>query len=189
MKLLPFDELNNLRTRVEVQMTIAQATGNRKKFREWCEDEILDLLLLAYTFGCEDANEMLGTEIAPTFSEMESSVYKKVAGKDFAERIAEYAETGTVDEIMRVAETDAHRVYNEAEMNTADEVAKTGRQILKTWSTMGDDRVRDTHDYLEGTTVPYDAEFYTYDGDHAFAPGGFEFPENNVNCRCWTVLS
>lgn len=172
-----------------MQWTMAETQSERKKLRKWCEDEVLDLLLLAYTFGCEDANEMLGTEIAPTYEEMRSSIYKKIAGKDFRQRIAEYTESGTVDDIMRVAETDSHRVYNEAEMDTAGVAAKGGAKILKRWETMGDDRVRDTHDYLEGMTVPYDAEFYTYDGDHAFAPGGFELAENNVGCRCWTVLS
>lgn len=179
MKLLPFDELNNLRTRVEVQMTIAQATGDRKKFKEWCEDEILDLLLLAYTFGCEDANEMLGTEIAPTFTEMEDSVYKKIAGKDFAERIAEYAESGTVDEIMRVAETETHRVYNEA-CNTT---AIMGGATKKTWNCMFHNS-RDTHIYLHGTTVPIDAKFYTFMGNSAYYPGQFGVAEEDCNCNC-----
>lgn len=49
---------------------------------------------------------------------------------------------------------------------------------------MMDDRVRDTHSYLEGMEVPYNARFYTYDGDSAEAPGMFSLPENNINCRC-----
>ena len=64
-------------------------------------------------------------------------------------------------------------------------VKQTGHEaVTKTWVTMKDDRVRETHDYLEGTTVHYDCEFFTYDGDHSQYPGGFSKPENNVNCRC-----
>jgi uncharacterized protein with gpF-like domain len=54
----------------------------------------------------------------------------------------------------------------------------------KRWRTMNDDRVRDTHDYLEGMVVPFSERFYSYDGDSAEYPGGFALPENNINCRC-----
>ena len=184
MKLLPTDEISNLRTRIEIQLTIAKATGDRKKFRDWCEDSILDLLLLAYTFGCEDANEMLGTEIAPTFKEMEDSVYKPIAGKTFAERIAEYAESGSVDDIMRVAETESHRVYNEASYNTA----VYGGATKKTWNCMFHNS-RDTHIYLHGTTVPIDAKFYTFMGNSAYYPGEFGVAEEDCNCQCVLTYS
>ena len=55
---------------------------------------------------------------------------------------------------------------------------------MKRWQTMMDDRVRDTHSYLEGMEVPYNEDFWTYDSDHAPAPGMFNRPENNINCRC-----
>lgn len=195
MNLLPSDELNDLRSRIQFQLIDREnwTASDVKKFRKWCEDEILDLLLMAYTFGCEDANEMLYTQIAPTYEEMRKSIYKKVAGKDFVERIDEYAESGTVEDIMRVAETDSHRVYNDASVKTAKEAIQSGKvdgsNLFKTWNTMLDDRVRDTHMYLEGVTIPFDADFYTYDGDHAFEPGGFELPENVIGCRCYLTYS
>lgn len=52
-----------------------------------------------------------------------------------------------------------------------------------------DEKVRDTHQYLEGMTVGIDEDFWTYDNDHASAPGMFEFAENNVNCRCELLFS
>ena len=143
-------------------------------------DELLDLFLLAYSNGCEDANDMLGTEIAPTYAEMHDSIYRKVAGKDFVQRVSEYLPECAIEDIMRVADTDMHRIYNEGSFTTAT----LGGAKYKTWRTMLDDRVRDTHQYLEGTTVPINAEFYTYDGDHAMYPGMFELPENSINCRC-----
>lgn len=84
------------------------------------------------------------------------------------------------DAIIRIAETETHRDANTAALETATRAGATS----KTWVTMLDDRVRDTHIPLEGVSVPIDAEFYTWDGDHAQAPGLFEFAENNINCRC-----
>ena len=60
--------------------------------------------------------------------------------------------------------------------------------ITKHWVTMRDDKVRDTHDYLEGTEVPFNEDFYTYNGDHAPFPGMFGVPEEDVNCRCIVEL-
>jgi hypothetical protein len=54
---------------------------------------------------------------------------------------------------------------------------------------MMDEKVRDTHQYLEGMTVGIEEDFWTYDNDHASAPGLFEFAENNVNCRCELLFS
>ena len=64
-----------------------------------------------------------------------------------------------------------------------------GQPLYKIWGTMLDEKVRDTHAYLEGMKVPLDAEFYTYDGDHAQAPGGFTDANNNCNCRCALDIS
>lgn len=87
--------------------------------------------------------------------------------------------------ITRIAETEMHRIANTAALDTA----KYAGAKYKTWATMLDDKVRDTHDYLEGETVDIDDDFYTYDGDHASAPGLFELAENNVNCRCELLFS
>ena len=54
---------------------------------------------------------------------------------------------------------------------------------------MGDEKVRDLHDYLDGMTIPIDAEFYTYNGDHAYYPSQFGVAEEDCNCRCWVTFS
>lgn len=56
--------------------------------------------------------------------------------------------------------------------------------VFATWATMRDDRVRETHDYLEGMTQLFGRRFYSFDGDSARFPGDFSLPDNNVNCRC-----
>lgn len=109
------------------------------------------------------------------------SIFRKFDGKDFTDRVREYAELGNANEILRVVETDGNRVYNTGGVEGARKSGATS----KTWRTMKDDRVRDTHDYLEGVTVGIDEKFFTYDGDSARYPGDFEAPQNSIGCRCW----
>lgn len=185
--ILPFDELNNIMGQIESESFEVTVDGKTVKLYnvDACVDIVLDALIMAYVYGVDYANETLGTNIPPTKESMQEAIYKKVADKDFEQRIREYAEDGKLPEIQRVIETDMTRVFNEGTLATGN---KAGAK-MKTWLTMMDDRVRDTHSYLEGMTVPIDAEFYTFDGDHAAAPGGFMSAENNVNCRCILGLS
>lgn len=87
---------------------------------------------------------------------------------------------------MRVAETDSTRIYNTGVVDGGKASGVKG--VKKQWVTMDDDRVRSTHEYLQGMVVPLEDDFYTYDGDHAPAPGLFSDPSNVVNCRCTLIL-
>ena len=144
------------------------------------EDAIEDLLILAYMNGVEAVNKMLDAAIKADELDAARSVFAEIKGKTFVDRVREYAETEDVEAIRRVVDTETHRVYNEASMYAA---RKAGAKE-KTWVTMLDEKVRDTHDYLESMTIPIEDRFYTFDGDSADAPGGFENAENNCGCRC-----
>lgn len=139
------------------------------------------MLIDMYLLGWSDVSD---TEADP--DTMYDSVYQEVAGETWEQRIREYVlGGGTVGEIARVIDTESHRVLNQGIYDSADELQRTqGVRLNKTWRTMLDNRVRDTHDYLEGVTIPLHDWFYTYDGDSALAPGGFSKPENVINCRC-----
>lgn len=182
---LLFDELNLLRT----DLTEAYNTyGSLKKIptEHGLGDILLDYLIYAYVMGVEDVDDTFGTmtEIEP--EDVERVVYRKIADKDFRQRVDEYVEEdGTVEDIMRIAETDTTRIYNEAGLETAERVGAK----YKTWNTMMDDRVRDSHQYIERVKVGVNDRFYTFDGDSALSPGGFTLPENNCGCRCWLTFS
>ena len=189
MTILPIDEVNALEDKLVVHF---EDNGKgRIKSKEDAEDiidELLDLFLLAYSSGVNATNGELGTSNLPSIDSVETAVNKNIAGKTFRDRVMDYYENGgTLYDIKRIAETDATRIYNQG---TIDAVIANDMQYLtqKWWHTRLDDRVRDTHDYLEGVSVPIDAEFYTFDGDHADGPGTFELPENNINCRCWLEI-
>ena len=181
---LPIDELNTLETRLTQQFAGGLPTS--RKEQEDIIDELLDLFLLAYAMGNSITNNSLMSDYAPSVDEVMKVVNEKVAGKTWKERVEEYFDNGgTGADIVRIADTEAHRIANTA----AFETAKQAGAKSKTWVTMADERVRDTHQYLEMETVGIDEDFYTYDGDHAPAPGLFELAENNVNCRCELIFS
>lgn len=177
---LPFDEINQLN----------ESIRKRFKDKEQIEpedilDEMLDLFLLTYATANRVTGESLGYEYEPTTEEVMETVNKTVAGETWRQRAEDYLENGgSAEDLVRIVETESHRIANESSLRTAGKAGAT----KKKWVTMLDDKVRDTHIYLEGQTVPYDADFYTFDGDHARAPGLFTLPENNINCRCELIF-
>lgn len=169
--MLPFDEINRMsRETITTESSAAEA-----------EDFVEDILLMAYALGYEEITELLGISAEADPAKIYEVLDMDIAGKTYRDRIREYAEAGNLEDIYRVIETESHRVFETAKYDTAVE---SGVPLRKRWDTMLDDRVRDTHSFIEGVSVPLDAKFYTYDGDSALFPGGFSLPQNNVNCRC-----
>lgn len=185
--LLWFDELNKFTDSLSGfsnPFPDGETTKEKKDIRDysmWCHDSILDLLIMAYVFGCEEANDELGTKVEIDETEMRETIFRVVEGKTFEDRISEYIENQDIDGIVKVVTTEGHNAINSGSHKTA---TKAGAKS-KTWVTMQDLKVRDTHDYLDGVTIPIDAEFITYNGDKAQHPGGFGEPEEDINCRCW----
>ena len=186
--LMPFDELNALREQL-VYGQFTDADGKRRyvyTYRE-LEDEFEDILIMSYVLGSSAAGEMLGIEATADVNEMDRAINKKVAGKTWRDRLREQlANGGTVEEIMRIAETESHRDTNEGIYDIASD---SGLDLYKTWETMEDDRVREAHEEIQGQTVPFDDVFVTWDGHEARFPGDFDTPELNVNCRCYLSVS
>ena len=186
MPLLPIDELNALPETLAVHFEDGKIRSRRDA--EDIIDELLDLFLLAYASGVTSANGELGTGIEIPFDDVQDVVYRSVAGETWEQRVWNwYDEGGTIADIYRIAETETTRIYNGGVQDVADRVNDPG--VYKRWVTMEDERVRATHEWIDGVTIPYNAEFYTFDGDHAFGPGGFEKAQNNVNCRCAIELT
>lgn len=183
-----FDELHALASEMYEKTRLLPKEKRKKEIT----DEIEELLLLACVFGYERVRNIVPEGFAELLSEpsaesLVSTIYEPVAGQNFKERIASHIEEQTLSEedLRKIIETDFHR----CEETTAFETAKraeeiTGLQAFKVWETMQDEKVRDTHWYIEGVEVPLDGRFYTFDNDSARFPGDFTYAENNVNCRC-----
>ena len=177
-----FDELDQFLDTFRT-LKIDHSEEKRQVEEEDIIDEMLDLYLLGFYEGSKDAGYELGVTVEPSVEEAKKVINEPIAGKTYKDRVREYLSgTGNpAEEIARVAETDSVRIYNEAKLLTAKKYGAT----QKTWATMEDNRVRDTHYFLQDVTVPIDGRFYTYDGDSAPAPAQFSKASNNVNCRCW----
>lgn len=186
--LMPFDDLNALRLSL-VYGQYTDADGKRRYVSTYAdlEDEFEDILIMSYILGNKAAGEMLGIEPTVDVDAMEKAVNKKIADKTWRERLREQLDNGgTVEDIMRIAETESHRDTNEAIYDTA---LASGLALNKTWQTMRDDRVREAHEEIQGQTVPFEDVFVTWDGHEARFPGDFDVPELNVNCRCFLSVS
>jgi hypothetical protein len=185
MTILPIDEINALEEKLKPHFE--DDGKGRIKSRQDAEEiinELLDLFLIAYASGVTATSTELGTVLSPSVEDIDAAVFAEVAGETWKQRVMDYYDSGgTLYDIQRIAETDATRIYNQGALDTVS-VNNAQDGTVKRWVTMMDDRVRDTHSYLEGMEVPYNARFYTYDGDSAEAPGMFSLPENNINCRC-----
>jgi hypothetical protein len=203
--LISNDELNVMSERLRADFALPPE--ERKRIVKDRIDEILDILIMQYIYGNEDANEMLGVnvdwseqidiEFSGSYppgtepyrvdtSRMESVINQIVADKTWRQRVEDWyaSDNGTPDDIIRIIETESHRVYNDSILDVGEQADKETGGVYKTWFTMLDDRVRDSHVPLEGVTVPYHERFYTFDNDSAMAPGGFSDPKNNIGCRC-----
>lgn len=132
---------------------------------------------MAYIFGTDNVSRTLGEEIHPNRKKLEESVFKKIEGKTWVERLKE-AETD--EEVKRIVETESHRCFSDGQWDSAE-----GKATYKTWHTQEDEKVRDTHWYIDGLKVGVDEYFYTLDNDRALKPFEFTLAENNINCRCY----
>lgn len=179
------DELNLL-----MATSYYTATGDDTERTKKIADDLFSLLVNAYRLGTFNASAMLETELTVNLDEMEEAIFALIDGKTFEDRVADHVRSNSPGRLETLAESEFHRVYNQAVDNGGKEYAGRGdSSVNKTWYTVGDEKVRDTHDYLEGVSVPVGQDFYTFDGDHAAYPGGFQKVENNANCRCIVILS
>ena len=196
MTILDFDEIEKYQEVKEwlLSLTPSQLMERKKN----AVDVVWDLLEYLYLYGYNRATAEI-TDINATGpftvinefgdltdkqrEEANKEIFKQFDNKDFQDRVIQYAEVGNVQDIIRVVETDGNRVYNAGGLNAAK-----GRAKYKTWNTMEDEKVRETHSFLADITVPVEDKFVTYDGDEADAPCGFTDPSNNVNCRCWLTF-
>lgn len=181
--LFEWDELNLLRQEAKRMMT-----GNRKPKREEIDrfcDYMEFVLCLVVMYGWQDAEEIVGPiPFRDGFDD--KTVNLEIAHKTFRDRVEEQLTDGTYDGLLRIIDTEAHRDYNAAIYQAG--VDSGIPDLKKKWGTMKDDRVRDSHSYLDGQTVGIDDYFYTYTGAMALHPGGFGEPDEDCNCRCYITL-
>lgn len=118
-----------------------------------------------------------------------------------ANRVKESVE-GNYEKAIRIVRTETHRVReagNHDAAQSVNEVLKadeSGMQMVKTWKTMKDERVRPAgkakgkarkydHRNMEGVAIPVDEEFTLPSGAKTLAPGQSGVAGEDINCRCY----
>lgn len=164
VNLMDTDELNVLGTEVLIEELQEYLVAEfDESYRNVLDDEFDDDLLL-------------------------SSVYAEVGGETFADRIERYVtECLTADALRQKLETlaitDGHRVREEAKIAAGTDAERLGYTVTKTWISMDDEKVRDTHFFLDRTTIGINEYFHTANGQ-ALGPGQFGIASEDCNCRC-----
>lgn len=174
--LLKLDEINALAISFTYEFDAVPEPEARRQF--------YDILLDMYIEGWAAAAYMLGEDIAPAgmlTDERRSEITdKKYDGESIGEKFRKHYDAQDATELEDLIRSEAHRCYSLGVFKKAD--ASGG---MVTWRTVGDDRVRDTHWWIDGISVPTGSYFVTFDGDKARFPGDFQKAENNANCRCY----
>ena len=184
--MLPVDELNTLQAGITITMEDPEMNVETKK--RVIKDDIEDFLILVYLMGAEETEKNFRSRNV-TYrrddDKLFDALYKEFAGKTIPQEIDGYVDEGDIDSIKMVADTNMTRMYSTGAYDAGEQFGGG----MKRWKTMMDDRVRTTHEFLEGVKVPFEKRFYTFDGDSALYPGGFSNAANNVNCRCEIVIT
>ena len=184
--LVGFDEINQMIS-TSYRLAVTELDDVQDQVAQIIDD-LLSMLILAYNAGMDATAQNLDVDLSVDLDALEDALYTSIDGKTFEQRVQEYVLAQDMAGLSVVAASEYHRLYNAGAYDGAKQFARTqGLGITKRWVTVRDDRVRETHRYLEGMSVDVDEEFYTSDGDHAPYPGAFRKAKNNVGCRCIVI--
>lgn len=89
----------------------------------------------------------------------------------------------TKGRVKNIQEVESNRVKEEARADAAKAEEEYNIIKTKTWKTVLDPAVRDTHMSLHDVEIPIDEVFETANGT-AMHPHGFGIPSEDINCRC-----
>ncbi len=84
---------------------------------------------------------------------------------------------------MRIARTEGHRIQNQAQMDTITRAKEKGADVVKQWNSTLDSRTRPTHMILDGQIREID-DYFEVNGHRAQYPGGFGVASEDIHCRC-----
>lgn len=137
-------------------------------------------------------NERLRAHRAEIVRQINSTLTQGIHRGDtynkMAKSISEVLE-GDFVKSSRIVRTEGHRVYEQARYDTAVKaVEKTTHKMMKRWVSSRDERVRASHQYMDGKEVPIDEDFVNpKTGGRGPHPGAMGTPEDDINCRCTIV--
>lgn len=104
--------------------------------------------------------------------------------KDIARNIRNRTNNLNIGRSKVIAQTEGHRVGQQASYDCLKRSVEAGADVLKQWDSSLDNKVRDTHRFLDGQIRELDEPFVNIYGEEAMFPSDFGIAREDVNCRC-----
>lgn len=209
MSVLSFDELNKLGKKRRSEpieeyyepMRISQKRKkNRIKTALKYHDAVYNYMVFVDEYGeygdylGESARQYLHDGILEVINEIPDFDLMDFALYGYVERISREIHDSTMrnkdsqpyylsdDRATLIAEDESNSIWNWEELQEAMDYGKSH----KTWNTMRDVKVRETHRDLEGKTIPLE-DYFNVGGYEMMVPRDPEVdaPEETSGCRCW----
>ena len=110
------------------------------------------------------------------------------AGESYAKiakRVSDQTEA-SYRQALRITITEAGRTNSEASQVSSERAESLGIDMQKRWLATLDGKTRDSHQELDGQTVPIDGKF-EINGHSAKQPRMFGVASEDIRCRCTTI--
>lgn len=119
--------------------------------------------------------------------EITEGLVKGEAYGTMSHRLKETFENDTA-KAMRLVRTEAHRIKEDATLDSAKHANANGIIMKKKWVSFKDERTRSSHKALNGVAIPIDDEFVGKFGKGQ-APGQLGDPKEDIHCRCFLTYT
>jgi hypothetical protein len=136
--------------------------------------------------GISTFKNMTETTTNKVMSSIENGFKEGLSGTEIASRIMDDVLDGDnlSGRINTIVRTESLTACSLGQAACTSDVARYVPNLKKVWITAGDERVRDSHDAVEGEMVDWDAAF-SNGLRHPRDPSGP--PDETINCRCDVV--
>lgn len=120
-----------------------------------------------------------GLQRGDSYSTMAKELNKKIV------LITDKGLKGDVAKSTTIVRTESQRVTASAKKEVIDVADKQGVKLTKTWNSVEDERVRDSHVKMDGQTVPYDGMYKLPSGQKVIGPHLTGIAKEDIHCRCF----
>ena len=109
-KLMNWDELNVLRSSVDELFREYRKSHDKEVVDRWC-DYFEFVMCMIYAYGWEEAEQIIG--IVPMKDNLDDKcVNLDIDGETYRDRIMRQLEQDSIDGVLRIIDTEAHRDFN-----------------------------------------------------------------------------
>lgn len=161
----------------ETQLKLAYTHVNKKAIQEAIQMPISGLTLRE-TLQKNRADVILQTRRQITQGLVQGEGYAKMAN-----RIKQTFQ-GDFNKSLRIVNTEAHRISQDARLRSINHAASKGVQMVKIWDATLDGDTRDAHQNLDGVKIAIDENFVSDNGGQGPTPGQLGEASDDINCRC-----